>query len=135
MIWWIHIQWRIAAVSQSPTGLWYTCIHAKQLQRNPMYMWVENINKYSLFLRQCNVYHQPAESQSKKGAKKYFFSISVFFWWKYWIKERIPSTGDEILSATQFPLILCIVLTFCLESSPFGLKEVKVTHCVFQRKK
>jgi hypothetical protein len=22
-----------------------------------------------------------------------------------------------------------------LESSPFGLKEVKVTHCVFQRKK
>jgi hypothetical protein len=31
-------QLRIAAVGQSPTGLWYTCVHAKQLQRDPMFM-------------------------------------------------------------------------------------------------
>ncbi len=71
MIWRIHIQLGIAAVGQSPSGLWYTCVHAKQLQIDPMYMWVEkNKNKkYSLFLRQCKVY-QPARSQSNKGAKK-----------------------------------------------------------------
>ncbi len=28
-------------VGQSPSGLWYTCVHAKQLLINPMYMWVE----------------------------------------------------------------------------------------------
>jgi uncharacterized ferritin-like protein (DUF455 family) len=54
-------------VGQSP--LWYTCVHAKQLQIDPMYMWVEKIIKYSLFLRQCKV-NQPARSQRKKGAKK-----------------------------------------------------------------
>ncbi len=66
-IWWIHIQLRIAAVGQSPSGLWYTCVHAKQLLIDPMYMWVEK--RYSLFLRQCKVYQQ-ARSQWKKGAKK-----------------------------------------------------------------
>jgi hypothetical protein len=54
-------------VGQSPSGLWYTYVHAKQLQIDPMYMRVEK--KYSVFLRQCKVY-QPAQSQRKKGAKK-----------------------------------------------------------------
>ena len=87
-----HIQLRIAAVGQSPSGLWYTCVHAKQLLIDPMYMWVEKIIKYSLFLRQCKVY-QPARSQRKKGAKKkkkkrfsytkYFFiwSTNIFDWY------------------------------------------------------
>ena len=64
-----HIQIRIAAVGQSPSGLWYTCVHAKQLLIDPMYKWVEKITKYSLFLRQWKVY-QPAQSQRKKGEKK-----------------------------------------------------------------
>ncbi len=38
-------------------------------EKERMYMWVEKIIKYSLFLRQCKVY-QPARSQRKKGAKK-----------------------------------------------------------------
>jgi hypothetical protein len=40
---WIHKQLQIAAVGQSPIGLWYTCVHAKQLQIYPMYMRVEKI--------------------------------------------------------------------------------------------
>jgi hypothetical protein len=63
----MYIQLGIAAVGQSPSGLWYTYVHAKQLQIDPMYMRVEK--KYSVFLRQCKVY-QPAQSQRKKGAKK-----------------------------------------------------------------
>jgi hypothetical protein len=34
----MEIHLRIAAVGQSPSGLWYTCVHAKQLQKDPMYM-------------------------------------------------------------------------------------------------
>ncbi len=55
----IHIQLRRAAMGQSPSGLWCTCVHAKQLQRDPMSMWGEKIIKYSLFLRQCKVQWKP----------------------------------------------------------------------------
>ncbi len=57
-------------MGQSPSGLWYTCVHAKQLLIDPMCIceW-KKIIKYSLFLRQCKVY-QPARSQRKKGVKK-----------------------------------------------------------------
>ena len=34
----IYIQLWIAAVGKSPSGLWFTCVHAKQLQRDPMFM-------------------------------------------------------------------------------------------------
>jgi len=64
----LHIQLRIAAVGQGQSGLGYTCVHAMQLQIDPMYMGVEKIIKYSLFLRQCKVF-QPARSQRKKGTK------------------------------------------------------------------
>jgi hypothetical protein len=54
--------------SKSKWALIHLCT-CKAAAIDPMYMWVEKIIKYSLFLRQCKVY-QPARSQGKKGAKK-----------------------------------------------------------------
>ncbi len=64
-----HIQLRIAAVGQSPSGLWYTCVHAKQLLIDPMCI-CEWKKKYSLFLRQCMYINQHKVKRKERSKKK-----------------------------------------------------------------
>ncbi len=65
-----HIQLWIAAVGQSLSGLWYTCVHAKQLLIDPMYMWVEKIIKILPIPETMQGISTSAESKEERNKKK-----------------------------------------------------------------
>ncbi len=75
------IQLRIAAVGQSSSGLWYTCVHAKQLLIDPMYVWVEKIIKYSIYLRERGSLDQISLDRKSLFSldRKFHFHLIKFF--------------------------------------------------------
>jgi hypothetical protein len=54
-------------VGPSPSGLWYTCVHAKQLLIDPMYMLMEKNNKILPFPETMQ-----GTSKERKEQKKLF---------------------------------------------------------------
>jgi hypothetical protein len=56
-------------VGQSTSGLWYTCVHAKQLLIDPMYMGVEKNNKILPIPKTMQGISTSAESKEERCKK------------------------------------------------------------------
>jgi len=126
VIWRIHIQLRIAAVGQSLSGLWYTCVHAKQLQIDPMYMWVEKIIKNTPYswdnARYINQRGVKGRKEQKKKKKPFSFKVPSYS--AKW--PQIHPFYNSSLKISLFNVLLFLVLgSFWL----WLLELHKITQC------
>ncbi len=97
-----RIQLRIAAVGQSPSGLWYTCVHAKQLLIDPMYVWVE------------------------KKKTPYSWDNARYIN-QHWVKRRKKQKKRKKLGYNRLPLIMNIWRCW-FGSSQFGVIFLVITN-------